>query len=130
MTPKKPITDWDKFRVQFVREALRKASFRWPPRAQAIKAARVQQQINPLTGRICWYVRCAYCTMLMLEREGKVDHVSPFIPVESTGEDLNQHANRMFPTVEGFQVLCKPCHDTKTKGENDARREYRKRIKE
>ncbi|CAM6001785.1 unnamed protein product [Sphagnum balticum] len=40
-----------------------------------------------------------------------------------------KEAKRMFPDVSGFQVLCKACHDSKTKRENEERRANKKRSK-
>lgn len=138
---KKPITDWDKYRIQFVREALRKASFRWPPRGMAIKAARTRQLINPSTGRLCWHVGCAKCNKEILEKEGQLDHIEPAIPVlssmrgalsniQDSAFSLGSLVYRMYPEARGFQVLCAECHAVKTKGENNARREAKRRNKQ
>lgn len=137
---KKPITDWNVYRFQFVRERLRKASFMWPPRGQAIRAARTAQKVNPATGRLCWFVRCAGCQMEFLEKEIKLDHINPVInprvrsvrdnpQLKYTPAYLGTYVLRMLPTADGFQCLCKSCHDRKTKGENDARRKARAKSK-
>ncbi len=135
---RKPVTDWNKFREGFVRETLRRASFRWPPRGEAVRLARTTRKPNPATGKLCWHVRCAICGKEMLEREGRVDHVEPVVPVSSMqqspgnqgtgGSSLNlgSYVLRMFPEVSGFQVVCSECHDIKTRSENDARRISRK----
>lgn len=139
---KKPILDLDKFRYTFVKETLRKASFRWPGRQQAIKAARVYQAINTDTGRLCWFVMCAKCALKFPEsqlgKEGKLDHIEPVIPTSmlqlrgdentrgwASAESLGQLVLRMFPESSGFNVLCTGCHAIKTKGENDERKASR-----
>jgi len=119
---KKEITDWDKFRDQFVRWTLRRASFRWPPRGMALKAARVDRGLY----------KCAICNNIYNNREVRVDHVDPVVPVQPMSKESGDRVDvvgyvlRMFPEVTGFQVLCSNCHDTKTKRENDARRQNRK----
>jgi len=120
----KPIKDLDKFREQFVRWTLRRASFRWPPRGEALKAARVDRGIY----------QCNLCKGKFKNKEIKVDHVEPVVPVFVRGAvlkvpSLEQYVSRMFPEVAGFQVLCKTCHDSKTKRENEERRANKKRSK-
>lgn len=121
---KKPITDWNKFREQFVRWTLRRASFRWPPRGEALKAARVDRGLY----------RCASCSKIYGNKEVRVDHIEPVVPVHTlsninryTTRSLDGYVLRMFPEACGLQVLCTTCHALKTKGENDARREAKKR---
>lgn len=133
---RRPITDWDKFRDKFVRETLRRASFRWPPRNAALKAARFAQILNPRTERTAWTYKCAICFKTLFAQETKIDHIEPVVSVSAMREEpissregslsLGSFVLRMFPTEEGFQVLCRPCHDTKTRSENEARRANRK----
>src|ERR1700677_279103 len=118
---KKPIKDLDKFREQFVRWTLRRASFRWPPRGEALKAARIERGLY----------QCNLCKGRFKNKEVKVDHVDPVVPILSNScrnvsPSTEQFVQRMFPAGEGFQVLCKPCHDNKTRSENEQRRESRK----
>jgi hypothetical protein len=142
---KKPITDWNKFRDQFVRETLRRASFRWPPRSEAIKKARTERKTNPATGKLNWHVKCANCHEEVLEKEGRVDHVEPVVPVNKhnlqdmrktlsdpkyTGLDLGSYVSRMFPEAGGFQMLCTHCHHDKTARESFQRAEQRKLTRE
>ena len=128
---KKPIINLDKFREQFVRWTLRKASFRWPPRGEAMKAARVGRGL---------YL-CAICKQTFKNKEVKLDHIEPVVPLCSMragveGDVIDPTFNvhsfvlRLFCEAGGFQVLCTSCHDVKTKGENDVRRESKRRAKE
>ena|ERR1700678_1954811 len=137
----KEIKDWDKFRDQFVRETLRRASFRWPARSMALRASRTVRKPNPLTGKMCWWVLCNHCKSVILEREGRVDHVEPVIPVIGDLPGMRQAAAhsslavgsfvlRMFPESTGFQILCGECHARKTAYENRERRESRKLSRE
>lgn len=61
-----------------------------------------------------------------------IDHIEPVIPIEgfkNTSWDWNEYYDRMFCPEEGFQVLCKTCHDAKTKEENAQRRKVRAKNK-
>jgi len=129
---KKPISDWDAYRYSFVKQTLRRSSFRWPPRGEALRAARTSQKPNPVTGRLCWHVSCAGCKQEILEKEAQLDHVEPVIDIlpsvrnvpfnkEKSEVYLGTLVLKMFPVARGFQVLCETCHKTKTRGENHAR---------
>lgn len=123
---KKPITDWNKFRDQFVRWTLRRASFRWPPRGEAMKQARVERGLY----------QCALCPGRFKTKEVKLDHINPVVPIVreavSTGGgslDLGSYVHRMFPEASGFQVLCEGCHLDKTARECEARAQIRRERK-
>ena len=120
MAPRAPIKDLDKFREQFVRWTLRRASFRWPARSEALRLARVSRGTY----------KCANCEGLFGNKETKLDHIEPVVSITQQGIDYEAFIKRLLCPASGLQVLCRECHDIKTKGENDARREYRKRIKE
>lgn len=138
---RKPIKDLDKFREQFVRQSLRRDSFRWPPRREAMLAARTERRVNPKTGKLCWHVRCALCQREMLEKEGRLDHVKPagslYESVVAADDDvymsglrnesraayyMGSFLQRLLCSVEGFQVLCTICHDQKSARERVARK--------
>lgn len=54
----------------------------------------------------------------------QVDHVIPVIGPEGF-VDWNTFIDRLFTTKDNFQVLCKACHDAKTKDEKELRNELR-----
>jgi len=54
-----------------------------------------------------------------------VDHIDPVIPINGF-ETWDEVINRLFCEVEGYQAICKTCHDDKTKKENDKRRAIKK----
>lgn len=117
----KPVKDWNKFREQFVRWTLRRASFRWPPRGEALKSARVERG----------QYRCAGCRGIFKNKEVKLDHIEPVVEIlssvrPSNGEtrpiDLASFVRRLFVEASGFQVLCGECHARKTADENTQRK--------
>jgi 5-methylcytosine-specific restriction endonuclease McrA len=92
-----------------IRSALRQV-WRWSPeRAEALRLARVQR------GKYL----CSCCNKLFGPREIQVDHIV------SAGslDDLNAYKQRLFCSVEGLNVQCKPCHALKTKLEQTKKKE-------
>ena len=98
----------------FIRSGVRQLSRKWPPRADAMKAAR-----RPYTGpdkRRKWEYQCAQCGQWFKGTEVQVDHITPCGTLKSF-EDLQTFAERLFCEADGLQVLCKEsCHAVKTKG--------------
>ncbi len=117
----------------FIMSGLRDKSSRWSPKTMAKKRARDGKLINPKTGRENWANRCASCNDRFLEKTTVVDHVKPVIPVEGfkasrrnfLGYDFNEVIRRLFCEADGLQVLCKECHDIKSKKENEDRRKWK-----
>lgn len=113
---------------------LRKASYKWHTRYKAMSAAKV----GPNT------YKCAECKK-DYKKEGRkriivLDHVVPVKdPLKPQGYqeaietclcDGCSTIRRMFPaTPEGWQVLCKACHDVKTGKERDTRTKASRKIK-
>ena len=111
---------------------LRKASYRWPSRYQALKAAKT----GPNT------FRCAKCKTEH-KKEGKkrtitVDHIIPVKDparpqafqeaLTSCSCGVCDYIRKMFCGPEGLQVLCKNCHDEKT-GKEMKERKVARRFK-
>lgn len=98
----------------FIRSALRSAFMKYPVRSHAKRAAMVD------TDEGARY-RCATCDELFLTGEVQVDHVNPCGSLK-TYDDLPGFVERLFCELDGFQVLCKGCHQTKTNAERAARK--------
>lgn len=115
---------------------LRKISYRWYARYQALKLAKVIGKPNTY--------KCAEC-LKDYKKEGKkrtitVDHI---VPVKDPSKPqafqealascvcgVCEYLRRMFCDPSGLQVLCKTCHDKKTKGEMKVRKVARRKKKE
>lgn len=104
---------------------LRKGTYIWKPRSEAKKKARVQIGAYS-TGRPKWGYLCAICGNIFKDKETVSDHIDPVVPIDGfklrKEFDLHEYAERMFCEEEGFQCLCKTCHDIKSKKENEERR--------
>lgn len=94
---------------------LRRLSFQWPPRQQAIRNARIERGIY----------KCASCKGQFGPKEIQLDHIVPVIDEEIGFVDFNTYIDRLFCAEENFQVLCKPCHETKTFFEQEIRKQVK-----
>ena len=95
----------------FIRSALRSAFQRWGPKHEAKKLAK----------RGYNQYECAHCGEIYGNKDTEVDHIEPAGSLKAY-EDLPSFVERMFCEVEGFQVLCKACHQVKTNAERKARK--------
>jgi 5-methylcytosine-specific restriction endonuclease McrA len=98
----------------FIRSALRRAWTKYPVRYQVMEAAR-----KPYTGkdkRTKWVYECAACHNLFKSTEVNVDHITPAGTLTKYS-DLPKFVQNLFCEQDNLQVLCKACHDVKTKEE-------------
>lgn len=106
MTPKEKLT--------WAMNTLRRASYRLAERDAVKRMAR----------RSRGKYECEDCGELFGPREIKLDHIDPVVDPKTGFTTLDSWLDRLLPGVEGWQVLCKACHDVKTKLENTIRRSY------
>lgn len=95
---------------KFLIPILRRGSYKWPPRTEALKKARVSY------GKY----QCNKCKEVFRKKDIAVDHVRPVV-ASSGFRDWDTYIQRLYCKASGFQILCKPCHDEKTKKENKRR---------
>lgn len=103
----------------FIISLLRRGTYRWPPRSEALKRAKISRGIY----------ECNICKGHYRHKDVAIDHVVPVVGVEgfTTWDD---YINRMYPEDPNkFQVLCSMCHDIKTKKENLERQKARQEKK-
>lgn len=91
----------------FIMTALRNA--RWGPKYRCIEAAFRRKGTNPATGKPCKLHECSKCHRLVPQKNIQADHIEPVIPPGGF-VDWNTTIERMFVEKEGFQALCKDCH--------------------
>ena len=103
----------------FVTNILRRGSFYWKPRNEALSNARVARG----------QYKCAECQELFGPKQVILDHINPVVDPKTGFVSWDDYINRLFCPAEGFQVLCRTCSDSKTLIE-DKMREHFKTCKE
>lgn len=107
---------------QFVRSALRAAFRKWPPKFEVLKNAFVESRINPASGRMAKHYRCAKCGNSFPMKGVQVDHKKPVVDVKKGFAGWDVYISRLYIEASGLQVLCKGCHDVKSKSERIKRK--------
>lgn len=103
----------NKYKKNFAVASLRRASYRWPPRYNTLKRAKVAR--NAYT--------CAMCPegVIHPRKNVQLDHIVAVVPV--TGWDgFDGFVDRLFCDDSGYQVLCSEHHAIKTSVENGIRK--------
>jgi len=100
--------------TSFIKSALRSASQRWPPKFNALANAKEGKRINLASGRLAEHYTCAICKNGFPAKEVQVDHIHPVIDPHTGFTSWDEVIKRMFCEVEGYQILCKPCHAKKS----------------
>lgn len=101
----------------FVIVGLRKLSFKWPTRYEAIRLARVSRGVY----------RCKKCGVEGKLKDFDVDHVVPVVG-KNGFTTFDEYIERLLPdSPSGWQLLCKACHLEKSNKENKRRKKRRKK---
>lgn len=101
----------------FIIATLRRASYRWPARQEALKLARIERGLY----------KCNICSKTFKKQDIRIDHIDPVVAI-SGFTDWNDYINRMFCDESGLQVICSFDHDIKTKIEKEARKIHKKSL--
>jgi hypothetical protein len=96
----------------FIRTGLRQKSRWWKPITHCkLNAKRAYK--GPIKRQRFEY-QCAKCKEWFPEKKINVDHIEPAGSL-NCAQDLPGFVERLFCEVDKLQVLCKKCHDQKTK---------------
>jgi 5-methylcytosine-specific restriction endonuclease McrA len=88
-------------------------SYRYPPRNEARKLARVDRGLY----------QCNHCKNSYPLKETVVDHVLPVVDVMTGFTNWEDYIERMFPEDQSrWQILCTTCHNVKTTIEKEMRK--------
>jgi len=118
----------------FIRSGLREKFNRWPPKYLVLgKAVRSAPILNPDGSHSTFksgkkvgerrYVKeykCNECKEWHKQKDVQVDHIIPAGSLK-TFNDLPAFTERLFCGVDNLQVMCKICHNIKTKQEKAGR---------
>lgn len=114
-TPMWKTLDVDLYRNIFVKAGLRRLSYRWYPRNEALKEARLERGIY----------KCNACKGSFPKKGIQLDHVLPVIDPSTGFTTWDAFIHRLLPGRSGWQVLCRDCHKGKSGRENSKRRAVR-----
>jgi 5-methylcytosine-specific restriction endonuclease McrA len=93
-----------------IRSALRRRSMYWKPIQKAKDAAKRAYQGTNIRQK--WEYQCSKCKNWFAAKEIEVDHIEEVGSLKCS-DDLKGFVERLF-AEEGYQILCKECHNTKT----------------
>ncbi len=119
--PKAPLTRCDNTMTEsaylaFVRSTLRSKSLRWPPRSNALIAARRPYKgSNP---RQKWEYECKICSKWFTAKDVVVDHFPVAAGSILKVEDISAFTENLFCNSSNLRVLCTPCHAVHTLAES------------
>lgn len=102
---------WTESKFQnFIVSALRRASSRWAPKFECIKACYVGKGVNPATGHPCKLHKCPQCEGLFPQTFMRADHVVSVVGPEGF-VDFNTFIARLFVEADGYSAVCFDCHE-------------------
>lgn len=103
---------FEKFKKNFVKQTLRRASYRWPFKHMERQSQKIDYGMY----------KCVSCGSAFGPKELNSDHKNPIEDVKTGFTDWNNYIDRSFVKSNGFQTLCIPCHSAKSLVENEQRR--------
>lgn len=103
----------------FVIAALRRASYKWPPRYNTMNAARVER------GKY----KCNLCAAVVGRKDIRLDHVNCVVDPNKGFTNWDDYINRMFVEESGWQAICLSCDKKKQDVERAIRRQTRSNNK-
>lgn len=114
---------WSEARMKaFIKGGLRALTRKWGPIHQTRKDARLDRGVYKCAG----YKRYSH---QIRNKDGiAVDHIDPIIPLGGF-VSWDNVVERMFVEKDKLQLLCKECHDKKTKEERREHAQYKLRGK-
>lgn len=108
----------------FVKGGLRSISNRWPPKFAVKKASWLKRGFYMCAG---YGIAPHEVPASFINEKGKrennifCDHISPVVDTEEGFTSWDNLIERLFCEADGLQILCKVCHDLKSKDERDRR---------
>ena len=96
-----------------IRSALRRLSIRWKPRSDYLLSVRRPKKNG---GRSKWEYQCELCLGWFIRAHVEADHRVSCGSLKSFN-DIGPFVERLLCEIDGWRVVCKPCHHERTQGE-------------
>lgn len=110
--------EWSQGRLKsFITSTLRGGFRKYPPKYESLKEAQVGKKINEKSQRLAMHYECNKCKGHFPNKEVQVDHILPVVCPKKGFESWDIFITRLFCSSDNLQVLCKGCHEIKTKKE-------------
>lgn len=117
--------------INFIKNQLRGGSRKWAPIHTTLKGARVGRGVYHCSG-------CSQDVPVTVVDKGSkrrvknvyVDHINPVVDPHKGFTTWDSFIERLFCEEDSLQVLCKECHDDKTKWERDIATNRRRKERE
>lgn len=103
----------------FIVSVLRSGTRRYPPKFETLNEAKTEKKKNKRTGRLAQHYLCAICENDFPATEIQVDHIKPVVDPTKGFTTWDTYIKRLFCAKNNLQTVCKPCHKTKTKEEQE-----------
>jgi hypothetical protein len=110
----------DSQKKSFIMNTLRRGTYRWYGRWQALNNAKI--------GRNEYFCQIETCGVIGPKRDFQLDHKLPVV-ITSGWDSWENVLDRMFCDADGYQNICKACHAIKTAEENRLRPRPPKKVK-
>lgn len=112
---------WTKARYfAFIRSALRRAWQKYPVKWQVLGAS-ASPNDGRFDSRTKKMYQCNVCKNWFKAKDVQVDHIKPAGTLKEY-KDLPEFVSTLFCEEDNLQVICKECHDAKTKEERESRK--------
>ena len=118
-------------RKSWVTQQLRRLSMKWAPRNKVKNSGRREYYKTKKDGsrysKPNFEYECNHCKNWFPDSKVVMDHIIPVIDVKqesvSEQEFYGLFITGLFSYEDNWQVLCGPCHDEKTREENEIRKQ-------
>jgi hypothetical protein len=114
--------------VNFIGRAFSRSEYK----KQLLDKMLVKDYSDPSRKRVTRWFKCRVCKKMVPAFLGQLDHIEPKIPVGVTSDEisLDELMSRAWCDEKNLQLICKaPCHEEKSKLENEERRRIKKENK-
>lgn len=101
--------------VSWVLSYLRKMTLRWKPRFDRMNEGRVKKPFGKNNKEV-WANTCEHCKEWFRITDLAADHIVPIGGLK-TLEEAGRWLKMALVEIDGYQRLCKECHDVKTASE-------------